>query len=74
MSKKLCKSNNKVLSGVCGGIGEYFNVDPTIIRVLWAILTFFTAFFGGIILYFICAAIMPQNPNYPSEDNTQGYN
>ena len=39
MEKRLYKSaSNRVLCGVCGGIGEYFNVDPTIIRLLWLVL------------------------------------
>ena len=38
MEKKLYKSNqNKMICGVCGGIGEYFGIDPTIIRLAWAI-------------------------------------
>ena len=38
MDKKLYRSNiNKMLCGVCGGIGEYFNIDPTIVRLIWAI-------------------------------------
>ena len=38
MEKKLYRSNtNKMLCGVCGGIGEYFNIDPTIVRLIWAI-------------------------------------
>ena len=38
MEKKLYKSNqNKIICGVCGGIGEYFGIDPTIIRLAWAI-------------------------------------
>jgi len=58
--KKLCKSNtNKVISGVCGGIAEYFNIDPTIVRVIWALFTLFSAFMGGIIFYIVCAIVMP---------------
>lgn len=45
MNKKLYRSeNNKMVAGVCGGIGEYFNVDPTLIRLAWAILSIPTAF------------------------------
>jgi len=62
--KKLCKSRtNRVISGVCGGIAEYFNIDPTIVRVIWALFTFFSAFFGGIVLYIICAVVMPEAPD-----------
>lgn len=61
MNKKLYRSiANKKLSGVCGGIAEYFNLDPTIIRILWVVLTLFSAAFPGVLAYIICALIMPQ--------------
>ncbi len=57
--KKLTKSaTNRMLCGVCAGIGEYFGVDPTIIRLLWVILTFFGG--SGIIAYIIAAIIIPE--------------
>ena len=49
MNKKLTKSTNKMIGGVCGGIAEYFDLDPTIIRVAYACLTVFSAGFPGII-------------------------
>lgn len=60
MDKKLYRSeSNKMIAGVCGGIGEYFDVDPTLIRLAWAVLSVFTAIFGGIVLYIIAMIIMP---------------
>ncbi|MGO1468879.1 MAG: PspC domain-containing protein [Tissierella sp.] len=60
MGKKLYRSEeNKMIAGVCGGIGEYFNVDPTLIRLAWAILSIPTAIFGGVILYLAAAIIIP---------------
>lgn len=59
MEKKLTKSNNKMLAGVCGGIGEYFDVDPTLIRIVYAALSVFSAGFPGLILYLILALIIP---------------
>ena len=57
MEKKLYRSNtNKMLCGVCGGIGEYFNIDPTIVRLIWDI---FICSGPGILAYFIAALIMP---------------
>lgn len=44
--------------GVCGGIAEYFDVDPTLIRVIWMILSF--AFGTGILAYILCALCMPK--------------
>ena len=56
--KRLYRSDtNKMLCGVCGGIGEYFNIDPTLIRLLWAVL----ACSGpGILAYIIAAGIIPR--------------
>lgn len=58
MQKKLYRiENGKVICGVCGGVAEYFNIDPTIVRVAWAVLSCF--FFVGVIAYFVAAAVMP---------------
>ncbi|MBO5823598.1 MAG: PspC domain-containing protein [Prevotella sp.] len=57
--KKLTLSQDKKLGGVCGGIAEYFDVDPTLVRIGYAALTMFTAF-CGIILYPILWIIMPE--------------
>ena len=58
MEKRLYKSQtNRKICGVCGGIGEYFNIDPTLVRVIWTILAFMGG--SGVIAYIICAIIMP---------------
>ncbi|MCD2491681.1 PspC domain-containing protein [Lacrimispora sp. NSJ-141] len=58
--KRLYRSvRDRMLLGVCGGIGEYFGVDATIIRVIWAL---FGCTGAGILAYLIAAVIMPQNP------------
>ncbi|MBR6990383.1 MAG: PspC domain-containing protein [Bacteroidaceae bacterium] len=62
MEKKLTKSNDKVISGVCSGIAEYFDIDPTLVRVGYAALSVFSAGFPGLILYIILAIIMPNKP------------
>ena len=61
MNKKLYKSNtNKMLEGVCGGIAEYFGIDPTIVRLAWVV---FCALGGsGILAYIIAAIIIPSAP------------
>ena len=57
---KLVKSRtNKMLTGVCGGIGELLGIDPTIIRLIWAALSL--AGGTGIILYIIAAVILPED-------------
>ena len=59
--KRLVRSvTDKKLAGVCGGIAKYFDIDPVIVRVVYAILTIFSAAFPGIILYIACAFIMPE--------------
>ena len=56
--KKLCKSNtNKKVCGVCGGIAEYLNADPTLIRLAFAIVALAAG--SGILAYFLAALIMP---------------
>lgn len=60
MEKKLTKSNNKTLCGVCAGIAEYFDLDPTLVRVGYVLLSIFSAAFPGLLLYIILALIMPE--------------
>lgn len=60
--KKLYKSTDKMIDGVCAGIAEYFEIDPTIVRVIFALGSFFSAFMGGVVLYIILAIIMPRRP------------
>lgn len=67
--KKLVRSTNKVLAGICGGIAEYFGTDPTLVRVIYAALTIFTTGFPGVILYLIMLLIVPEaGPNDNIED------
>jgi phage shock protein C len=59
--KKLYRSKeNKVLAGVIGGIGEHFDIDPVILRIIWIFLVVFTAFAPGIIVYFFSVLIIPK--------------
>ena len=50
-------TEGKKLCGVCGGIAEYFDIDPTLVRVGWALFTLFAGF--GLLAYIICAIIFP---------------
>lgn len=67
MAKRLYRSRtDKMVGGVCGGIGEYFNVDPTIIRLLWIVSLFLAC--GGLVAYLIALIIIPYDGNqYISE-------
>lgn len=60
--KKLYRSTDKKISGVCAGVAEYFEIDPTIVRVIYALVTFFTLGFVGVAVYFILAFVIPQRP------------
>jgi phage shock protein PspC (stress-responsive transcriptional regulator) len=50
---------DRMLAGVCGGVGRYLGVDPTIVRVVFAVGSFFTAVFPGLFLYVILALVIP---------------
>ncbi len=64
MNKRLYRSKQeKKISGVCGGIAVFFGVDPTIIRLLFILITVFTAILGGVIAYIIMAFIIPVEPD-----------
>ena len=57
MDKKLYRSKtNRMICGVCGGVGEYFNIDATLVRLLWALFGFTG---GGLVAYIIAAIIIP---------------
>ena len=59
-NRRLYKSYNKMIAGVCGGIAEYFGLDPTLVRLGWVL---FCALGGsGILAYIIAALIIPENP------------
>ncbi len=61
MRKRLYKSeDNRVICGVCGGVGEYLGIDPTIVRLIWALLIIFAGF--GFWVYIIAAIIIPRQP------------
>ena len=57
--KRLYKSrNNKMICGVCAGIADYFTMDPSIVRVLWAVLALAAG--TGVLAYIACAIILPE--------------
>ncbi|MGM9674062.1 MAG: PspC domain-containing protein [Bacteroidaceae bacterium] len=60
MDKRLRKSTDHMLAGVCGGIAEFFDVDPTLVRAGYALLTFFSFAFPGILVYLLLCVIMPK--------------
>ena len=65
--RKLYRSrSNKIICGVMGGLGDYFGVDPTVLRVAYVLLSVFVLG-SPIILYIICALIIPQEPEFPQQ-------
>lgn len=61
MSKKLYKSTtDRKLCGVCAGVANYLNIDPTVVRLLWALITFLGG--AGVIAYIVCALVIPDEP------------
>lgn len=68
MEKKLYKSEkDKIITGVCGGIAECYNLDSTIVRLILAAVT---CFYGtGLVLYIVAALIMPEKPNTFTDQN-----
>lgn len=62
MEKRLYKiGQGKMVDGVCGGIAQYFGLDPTLVRLAWVVFTAMGA--SGIIAYIACALIIPREPD-----------
>lgn len=57
--KRLTRSQDRVLAGVCGGLAEYFELDPTLVRLGYVLLSIFSAGFPGILVYIICLLVIP---------------
>jgi len=61
--KRFYKSKeNKIFAGIIGGIGEYLNIDPVILRIVWIVIVVFTGFMPGIIAYLIAIFVVPDRP------------
>lgn len=58
--KKLIRSNNRVIAGVCAGIAEYFGWDIALVRIIYLIVSIVSAAFPGIIVYIILWIVMPE--------------
>jgi phage shock protein C len=59
--KKLKRSRkNRRIAGVCGGLAEYFEMDPTMVRILYVLVSVFSAAFPGILVYIVLWIIMPE--------------
>ena len=59
--KKLTRSKDRILAGVCGGMAEYFGIDATIVRIGYVLISILSAAFPGIIVYLILMLVMPNS-------------
>lgn len=59
--KKLLRSNDRWIAGVCGGIADYFDWDPAMVRIIYLLLSLFSAGFPGLLIYIVLWIIMPKS-------------
>lgn len=60
-TKRLYRSRtNRVFAGICGGVGEYAGIDPTVLRLLWLLVVIFTGFFPGALAYIVAVLVIPE--------------
>ena len=67
MKKLYLSKRDEKICGVCGGIAEYFGIDSTLVRLAWALLVLCAG--TGILAYFVCALVIPENPGQISGDH-----
>lgn len=59
--KRLYRSRtNRIFAGICGGLGEYLEMDPVVLRLVWVLVTVFTGIFPGLLVYFVAIFIVPE--------------
>jgi len=62
VQKRLMRSTDQKLGGVCGGLAEYLDVDPTVVRLVWCLIAFFSGIVPGVIAYLVAWAVLPAPP------------
>ncbi len=73
--RKLYRSNNdKVLAGIFGGLGEYFDIDSNLLRLIGLVILFFTAFVPFLIIYFVAMFIIPSDRERSKEEKSKNKN
>ena len=73
--KRLYRSDkNSILFGIIGGIGEYFEVDPTLLRLIWILIVIFTGFVPGVIAYIFALVIIPKRVQGGGDANIHATN
>ena len=62
-NKHLYRSvKDRVFAGICGGLGDYFDIDPVMLRFIWLMVVVFTGIVPGVLIYFIAIFIIPKEP------------
>jgi len=67
----LRSTEDRLLAGVCGGLADYLGWDATLVRVIFALLTLFSAAFPGVIVYLILWILMPPSGKHPGLTNLE---
>jgi len=69
MNKKLYRSNtDKMLAGVCGGLAKHFDIDPTLVRLAFVLVTLMGG--SGILAYLVCWVVIPREPEAPADSSS----
>jgi len=70
-TKRLFRSEkNRVFAGICGGLGEYFKIDPVLLRIIWLFVVIFTGIFPGVVAYIIAIFVIPLEPHHVVHEHT----
>ena len=64
IKKRLTRSNDKMVAGVLAGIGKYFDIDPTLVRIVYVVLTIASIGFPGLVAYLIMWAVIPMEETF----------
>ena len=67
MKRLYLSETDKKISGVCGGIAEFFNIDSSLIRLAWVLITILTGILPGLIAYLVAAIVIPKSENGQQE-------
>lgn len=66
--KRLYRSEtNKVFAGICGGVGEYFNLDPVLVRLGWMVILISTGVLPGMLVYIVAMMVVPRRVVHPHQ-------
>ncbi|MBX4191939.1 PspC domain-containing protein [Candidatus Parcubacteria bacterium] len=72
--KRLYRSkSNRVFAGICGGLGDYFEMDPVILRLLWLLVVIFTGVFPGVVVYIIAIFLVPEHSPHIHEHHNHDH-